>query len=86
LDDAYRVPGGSIKCSPLAINPKADALSLAAGTQSRAHRLARLVEDMSGSDILNEDSIMAIHGYLQEVAALADAVVDTLAYQSRAGG
>jgi hypothetical protein len=81
MDDGFRIPGGTIDYSPLCVNPKASPRVLACGAQARAHRLLKVVEDMSQSDNLNDDSLLAISCYLQELTGLADAVVDALAYQ-----
>jgi hypothetical protein len=84
-DDHFRVAGGQLKAAPLAINPEAGSLELAIGTQTRVHRLVKVIQGHSTSDMRDRNTFDVLAGYAEEIVALADATVDRLQSGARHG-
>ena len=64
-DDTHRANAGELANAALPVNPKANALDLALGTQARVHRLLRVMEDVVTGDSVDEYSVCNLANYLR---------------------
>lgn len=86
MDDEMNRPGGHHELhGALAVNPNASALDIAIGVSARIARLDTVIQNMAESTVFDEDAMLALHCYTQEIEALAAAVVTRLSKEARHG-